>query len=188
MLRMSIVPPPINPLVLPVKLPPPNKASGFTLLELLLYVTMTGILLTSVSLTYYVTLRSRIKSETVSDIDIVGRMAMERINQTIRNANAITSPAAGSSQASLTLSVSDGAKNPTVFSLSGGTLMMQEGSNAAVALTPTRITVSSLSFANYGRTGTEGIIRTQFTVARSATSTRSEYQYSKSFTASAGIR
>jgi hypothetical protein len=151
-------------------------------------VTLTGILLTSVSLTYYVTLRSRIKNETVSDVDSVGRSTLELVSRTIRNANAITSPSIGGSQSSLTLAVSDSTKNPTVFSLSGGVLMIQEGTNAPVALTPSRIAISALTFANYGRSGTEGIIRTQFTVARNTTSARNEYQYSKTFSGSAGIR
>lgn len=164
------------------------KSKGFTLVELLLYVTLTGILLTSVSLTYYVVLRTRVKNETVSDIDVVGRMALDRISQTIRNANGITSPSIGSTQSSLTLAVPDSAKNPTVFTLSGGAIMIQEGTGGAVALTPTRMTITSLSFANYGRSGTEGIIRTQFTAARNTTALRNEYQYSKSFSGSASIR
>lgn len=165
-----------------------SKRSGFTLIELLLYITLTGILLTSVSLTYYVTLRSRIKNETVTDVDSVGRTTLERIGSAIRNANGITAPAIGGSQSTLTLSVPDSAKNPTIFSLSSGVLMMQEGSGAAVPLTPTGITISALTFANYGRSGTEGIIRTQFTVARNNASPRNEYQYSKTFIGSAGIR
>lgn len=164
------------------------RVRGFTLVELLLYVALTGILLTSVSLTYYVVLRSRVKGETVSDVESVGRMALERMGSAIRNANAITSPTTGSTQATLTLSVPDSAKNPTVFSLSSGVLMIQEGAGAAVALTPARITVGSLTFANYGASGTEGVIRTQFTLTRNTTSPRNEYQYSKTFSGSAGIR
>ncbi len=165
-----------------------SKRKGFTLLELLLYVTLTGILLTSVSLTYYVTLRSRVKNETVSDVDSVGRTTLERIGSAIRNANGITAPAIGGSQSTLTLSVPDSAKNPTIFSLSNGVLMVQEGAGAAIPLTPSRITISALTFANYGRSGTEGIISTQFTIARNNASARNEYQYSKTFSGSAGIR
>lgn len=161
---------------------------AFTLVELLLYVAMTAILLVSVSMTHYVTLRSRAKNETVMDVDSAGRNALERISATIRNANAITSPALGATQASLILAMPDSSKNPTVFSLSAGTLMMQEGTGGAIAITPSRVTIGSLSFSNLGRSGTEGIIRTQFTASRNATSARSEYQYSKSFTGSAGIR
>lgn len=161
---------------------------GFTLIEVLLYVATTSILLVSVSLTHYVTLRSRMKNEVVMEVDAVGRLALERVASTIRNANSITSPALGETQSSLTLAMPESAKNPTVFSLVNGVLQVQEGTQAAVTLTPARTTVGALTFANLGRPGTEGIVRIQFSVSYNANSSRNEYQYSKSFTASAAIR
>jgi type II secretory pathway pseudopilin PulG len=96
---------------------------GYTLIELLLYAALLGILLAATTTYFGVVLESRVKNQSITEVDQQGMAAMEYITQTIRNADSITSPAAGATAASLTLVVPTGALSPTIFSNdgSGGT-------------------------------------------------------------------
>lgn len=165
-----------------------NTSQGFTLLELLLYVAISSILLTTISLFLSTLLQSRIKNQTISEVDGQGMVAMELMAQIIRNADTVSAPAAGATGSSLTLTTTVPAQSPTVFDLAAGALRITEGATPAIPLTNSRITVSSLSFQNLSRAGTPGTIRIQFTISAVNNSGRNEYAYQKTFTASATLR
>lgn len=94
--------------------------NGFTLIELLLYVSIVGGILLSVSLFFATVADSRIKNQSISEVNRQGELITERIAQAIRNADSITSPTAGNSAASLTLAMPVSGENPTVFAVNGG--------------------------------------------------------------------
>ncbi len=96
---------------------------GYTLIELLLYIVLLGILLGATTTYFGAILDARVKNQSISEVDQQGAAAMEYITQTIRNADSITSPTAGATANSLTLAVPTGALSPTIFSNdgSGGT-------------------------------------------------------------------
>jgi type II secretory pathway pseudopilin PulG len=94
-----------------------NRNTGYTLIELLLYVSLIGILLTSVVTFFSMMLETRVKNESIAEVDQQGTQIMELITQTIRNASSITSPAAGTSGNSLTLAMASAAVNPTVYDM-----------------------------------------------------------------------
>lgn len=161
---------------------------GFTLIELLLYVGIASTLLLVSTLFLATLLESRIKNQTIAEVEQQGLQVMQIITDSIRNAESITSPVAGASAATLTLDVVNSSNDPTLFDLSSGTLRMTEGAGSAVDLTNSRVTVSSLSFENLSRTDTPGILRVQFTLTYNNSSTRQEYSFTKTFYASASLR
>ena len=112
------------------------------------------------------------------------------ITQAIRNsASPINSPAAGSSASSLSLKMTDTAKNPTIFALSSGAITVSEAGGGAISLTNSNIIISSLTFQNLTGTGTKGNIEFSFTVAYNNSGTpRQEFNYSKTFYATASVR
>lgn len=164
------------------------RNKGFTLVELLLYIGILFTVILSISIMYALVLQVRVKNQTVSEVEGQGTMMMQIITQTLRNSVSITLPAIGSSSASLTLTVVDPAKNPTVFDLSDTALRIKEGSASAVTLTSSAVTVSNLSFQNLSATGSIGTIRTQFTVTAVNNSGRNEYDFTKTTTDSASLR
>lgn len=169
----------------------PKKSArqhGFTLIELLLYISIVGGLLTAVVMFFATTVETRVKTQTISEVNQQGTAAMEYITGVIRDASSITSPAAGASAASLTLVVPTGSLSPTVIDLNGSTLQTKEGAAAAVPLTSPLVQISSLSFTNLSRASTPGIIQIRFTVTRTNPNNRNEYDYQKIFTASAALR
>lgn len=96
----------------------PPSSSGYTLIELLLYVTILGSLLTAISLYFSTSTESRVKNQSIAEVNLQGALLAERITQTIRNADSISSPTTLACSNSLTLVVPTGALSPTIFDTS----------------------------------------------------------------------
>lgn len=161
---------------------------GYTLIELLLYVTIVGTLLVAVSIFFAMTSESRIKNQSIVEVDQQGTFVMEYIASTVRNADSITAPTAGGTGASLTLAVPTGPLSPTVFDLNGTTLQVTEGASAAIALTNSKVQVTSLAFKNLSRASTPGVVQISLTLSRINPSGRNEYDYQKTFITSVSLR
>ncbi|MDD5416183.1 MAG: type II secretion system protein [Candidatus Daviesbacteria bacterium] len=161
---------------------------GFTLIELLLYVSIIGVVILSIAGFLFILMQSRVKNQTIAEVEQQGIQVMQIITQTGRNAQAITLPAVGSSSASLTFDVVTVANDPTIFDLDNGVICIKEGTGSAVSLTNSRISASGLTFHNLSRTGTPGIIRIQFTLTHINSSGRNEYDFSKTFYGTASLR
>jgi len=162
--------------------------TGFTLVEIVLYVTIfVGILLASSSV-YNTALLSRVKSQTIAEVEQQGAQAVQAMTQTIRNATTINSPSTGASASSLSVNVVTGANSPTIFDLSSGQLRVKLGAGTAVPLNNSRVTASSLIFYNESRASTHGIITFHFTLTHVNPANQQEYNYSKIFYGSASLR
>ncbi|MDP3973695.1 MAG: hypothetical protein Q8P92_02570 [Candidatus Daviesbacteria bacterium] len=140
-----------------------NFQKGFTLIELLLYVSLVGAMILTVSALLSLLMQSRVKNQTISEVEQQGVQVMQRITQTGRNATDVNFTSA--------------------FDLSGGAI--RENS---IALTNTRIVASALTFTNLSRAGTPGTIRIQFTLTHVNPEGRQEYNFSKTFYETATIR
>lgn len=161
---------------------------GFTLIELLLYVSIVGSLLLAVTMFFGMTVDGQIKNQTINEVDQQGSFALDTMTQAIRNASAITAPAAGTSGASLTLTMPTSSISPTVFDINSNALRVTEGTGSPTALTSSLITVSNFTVKNLTRTGTPGIVQISFTLNRVNPSGRNGYDYAKTFTTSVAVR
>ncbi|PJE77100.1 hypothetical protein COV05_00625 [Candidatus Uhrbacteria bacterium CG10_big_fil_rev_8_21_14_0_10_48_16] len=165
-----------------------NSKKGFTLIELVLYVGIaSGILLVS-TLFLQTLLESRVKNQTIAEVEQQGLQVMHLIAQTVRNAENITSPTIGGSAGSLTLDVVNIVDDPTVFYVSGDSIQMTEGAGSTIALTNSHVAASALTFQNLSRPDTPGIVRVSFILTHVNSSGRQEYEFSKTFYASASLR
>src|SRR3989338_4913053 len=162
--------------------------SGFTLIELLLYVAVSSAILLTASLFLQILLESRVKNQTIAEVEQQGLQVMQLITQTARNAEVITAPAPSASAASLTLDVITAANDPTVFDLADGAIRIKEGEDPMIPLTNSRVTASAITFQNLSRANTPGIIRIQFTLTYVNPEGRNEYNFTKTFTGSAALR
>lgn len=165
-----------------------TRQSGFTLIELLMYVVIISSLLGALSGFFIMTAQSRLKNQTIAEVDQQGTLAIQTIAQSVRNANAITAPVAAATSDSLTVTMPTASVSPTIFSLSAGVLQMKEGATAAVPITGTNVTVSSLTFQNLTRSGTYGTVQISFVVTRNNPNNRNEFEYQKTFTTTASVR
>ena len=161
---------------------------GFTLIELLLYVSIASTVLLASTVFFHMLLESRVKNQTISEVEQQGLLVMQRIAHAVRNAESVTSPTIGTNGASLTLDVVDVSDDPTVFDLAGGVAQVTEGGAAAAALTNSRVVVSDLLFENLSYADTPGVVRVSFTLTHMNPEGRQEYSYTKDFITSISLR
>lgn len=165
-----------------------QRQSGFTTVEIILYVGLTTLILGAVATFYSMILQSRIRNETVAEVDQQGIMAMQMMTQSIRNATASAAPIVGGSGVTLSLTATDSAKNPTIFSLNNGTLQMQEGTTTALPLTTSRVIASNLTFTNLSRASSSASVRIQYTITHRNPTSTYNYNYSQTFYGTASLR
>lgn len=137
--------------------------NGFTLMELLLYVSLSAFVLFALVMFVSSLLEARVRNQTIATVDGEGNRVISLITQTVRNSIAINSPAIGAESDVLSLNTGIGANDPTVFSLVSGVIMMAEGANPPVAITSNLVIISNLNFRNLSRPGTPGNVDITFT-------------------------
>lgn len=160
---------------------------GYTLIELLLYVSIVGVLLVGITFFFGTITETRVKNRTISEVNEQATYAIDYIARTVRASNSISSPAVGASGNSLTVVTGDAGVDPIVFSVASGVLQVKEGSAAAVPLTSPVIQVNAFTVTNTARPGTDGMATVQLTLNRVNTSNRNEYDYAQTFTTSVGV-
>ena len=167
-----------------------NKAirQGFTLVELVIYMTILGSMITVLTSFVVLTYESKIKSQVVAEVEQSGSQVMDIILQTTRNATLINTPLAQASGSSLSINTISGITTPTVFDLNNSKIRIKEGTGVATNLVGNRLLVNSLSFSNLTEAGASGTIRVQFTLTYNNSSGMKEYDYSKTFYGTASLR
>jgi competence protein ComGC len=166
-----------------------KKDSGFTLIEMLIYVFIFSLFIFALFSFSNIVTNSRIHDQIILEVNGQGSQAIQSITQTVRNAKSVNSPTASNSSAVLSLETYDSATNPTIFSVtSGGVLQVKEGTNPEIDLTNNRVKVSNLSFSNLAEIGQPGIIRISFKLSNLSESAISAKNYSADFIASGAIR
>jgi len=169
-----------------------NKlAKGFTLVELLIYISLVTIVISGVILFAGDLLYGRVKSTTQQEVAANIRFASKRILYEIRNANSINYLLTND----LCLATNEIAYNPTRIHVADGRLQIGRGggSNDCSGLINTQyltsklVTVSGLSFTNLSATGTKNV---QFSISidHNNPSGRREWQASQTLTVSAELR
>jgi type II secretory pathway pseudopilin PulG len=165
-----------------------NK-KGFTLVEMILYVSVCSILLLTISTYLSFLLGARIRSQAITEVNQQGFRAMNLVALTVRNGRSIEVPVVGATTTTLSLTTKDALLNPTVFDVASGTLRIREGAGQPVPLTNSRVVISNLFFQNLSSTSSaERIIRISFTLDYKNLSGKDEYAFTKTFTESATMR
>jgi type II secretory pathway pseudopilin PulG len=166
-------------------------SSGFTLVELLLYLGITSIMILVISAFVQVMFESRAKHQTVTEVEQQGQIIMNMITQSVRKGRAICTPTINATS-NTTLSVDTGtgcgANAPTIYDINAGVLRLKEASATQVALTNSRVAASGFSARDLTVAGGKRSVRITFTLSYAGGSTKNEYTYSKVFQASGSLR
>lgn len=160
---------------------------GFTLVELILYVSMASVFLFTLSLFLSTLLSGRVKHQAITEVEAAGAHIVETIASAIRNAETITSPAEGGQGLVLQLGMQEVLQDPTIFQLTNQTITLQENGGATIDLHGSRIIPSNILFKNTSRENTPGIITFQFTLTHVNNGTN-EFDYSETFYGSTSLR
>lgn len=166
-----------------------NKKRGFTLIEVVLYVAIAGMVVFALGFLVKESGETRLRQRVMAEVEQQGLLISDHISQAIRNAASITTPSAGNTTSSLTLAYADVLKNPTVFDVSADAVQITEGAESPIPLTNTRVLVTDFSFHNLSLASTPGSVQFSFTlnyVLSSDDATR--FQYSRTFYGAASLR
>ncbi len=161
---------------------------GFTLIEFLIYITVTTVALVLVGSLTTGIFWGKTSLATSEEVGQNARLIMERIASAVRNADGINSPLIGQSDGSLSLSFSDSDRDPTVFSLSGDNIVFTENGGSESQLNSDYVKVTSLNFANVSYEDTPGAVRTVITIEYRNPGERSAYDFEKTFYLTTALR
>ena len=152
-----------------------SSQKGFTLIEFVIYATLTGAILALGVGVLVNLLLLKAKSHTMEEIAQSERFISWAVGNAIRRANSISSPTPGNTSATLSLTMPQVAINPTVLSLVDNTLMMTEGAQEPVAISTPGVEISGLLFRNVAYPGSlPGAIRSSMTISATNLSGRPE--------------
>lgn len=162
---------------------------GFTLLELMLYITLVaGILITATSFAWTI-INSRTKAFAVQEVEQNARLILETITQSAHAAQDITQPAAGAAGATLALTMRDPLSSPTTFTPAGTALTVSAGAGPAVALHSANVQVTSLQFSNLSdAAGTSKNVTVRVTLSHRNPDNRAEWHYERTYTTTIELR
>ncbi len=166
-----------------------STQKGFTLLELVIYLTLVvGILVTATTFAWNI-INSRTKAFAIQEVQQNGRFIMDKFTQTVRSAQDITVPVTGASGDTLELVMRDVSKDPIIFSLSGGILSMSAGGGTTYDLHSSAITVSALQFTNVSSVDDASRnVQVQVTLEHKNPENRSEREFSETFRTTIELR
>ncbi len=154
------------------------RNKSFTLIELLIYTAIISLVLVLITGFFWNIVSGNIKENSYQEVQQNGRFVMTKITQEIKKAIGINSPVQGFSANSLSLMMSDSNLSPTIFSVSGGKLMIVQGTSAPIELTTDQIVVSNLQFTNLSYSNTPGTLRVEITLESLNPAGKTEYQAS----------
>lgn len=161
-----------------------------TLVEILLYLALLAIMIVAISAFMSLALQSRIKGQTVGEVEQSSAQALDIIIDSVRAAKSISAPTRGNSASNLNL-VMPGVSQTIDFRLNGGKIEIQKNGGGYSAITFDKLAITALVFANTTSSaapGALGSVRVSFTSDYINNSGRNEYTFGKNFQGSASLR
>jgi len=159
---------------------------GFSLVELIIYIAIIGVVMGSY-VSFMLNVSSvRSKTFVVHEVSENARLVLETIKYDIKVADDIVAPTEGNSASSLELNMPNTADN-TVYSLTGNIVNQTIGVNPSTPLTSSKVKVTSLVFENLTKQGKKENIRITLTLEY-ANAGAVEFTYVKTFTTSVSVR
>lgn len=158
---------------------------GTTLIELLIYIAIAGILLGSIMMMETTIMQARQRMQAQVTVEEQGVAAMTTIAELVRNSSAVVAPATGVTGSSLSLTMPAPAVSPSVIDVSAGILRLAEGANAPLGLTGGKVTVTNLTIKNLTPPTAPSVIQISFALRADWGNNQ---VYSKTFSTSAVCR
>jgi prepilin-type N-terminal cleavage/methylation domain-containing protein len=125
-----------------------TKRSGFTLIEVIVYVAIFAMMISFVASILFRVGDSAASNRGRTSIEVEADLVMSKVLWAMSGASAITVPAASSSGSSLTVSKFGSLDNPISFELSSGTIYMRRAGGALVPITSKNVRVAELIFTH----------------------------------------
>ncbi len=155
---------------------------GFTLVELLLYMGLLTVFITGLTTLFLTSLETQMEGQAVSVVAQEGQYVLQRLEYDVYRADSITTPAAGASSA--TLSVSIGGQTYT-YALNGTQLELTTGGQTE-PLHRSDLAIHNLQFTRVSDGSTYDSLRVSFDASAGARPPRGTEE--RAFATTIGVR
>jgi len=166
--------------------------SGFTLLELILYIAIVSAVTISIVMFSFTVMDARDETFAIQEVHANSRMALEEISARVRAASSINVGASvfDSDPGVLSLTMQDAQKDPTVITLDAddGALEITEGASSPILVTSDEVKVTNLLFSNLTPAQKRENVGIQFSVEYNSILPDAILDYSHSWGTSINIR
>ncbi|HMB65767.1 MAG TPA: prepilin-type N-terminal cleavage/methylation domain-containing protein [Patescibacteria group bacterium] len=164
-----------------------NSESGFTLVEVLIYVGIIGMVIFSfVSFSLSVS-RSNNKAFAVQEVGAGSRFVLKEMKQEIKRAEGVISPGAGSSSDVLILDMPDSEEDLS-FEVRDDSLGIRRGVGSFTPWVSDKVRFSNISFANLGPDQENRIISIKFQAEYNNDSGTSDFDFSHTIRTAVGVK
>lgn len=125
-----------------------KQQQGFTLIEIIVYSGIMVAFVTTTLLSLQQMLGSSDRVKQQRELNENHRFLVQKLNWAFSNVQAINSPAAGASAASISINQLNFGSNPIVLDVLDGVMRIATGGGPAVALSNSYVSVSDLAFSH----------------------------------------
>jgi prepilin-type N-terminal cleavage/methylation domain-containing protein len=162
-----------------------DNKQGFTLVEVMVYVAIIALMMTTLVLFSINLIQVRAKQRVIHNVEANAARIFERLADAARHAEGINTGAStfNSDPGTLSVNIVSAGVDPTIFSLTAddGVFQANEGGAGNVAITTDDVAITNLVFTNLTSVTDIGIIKVEFTVAAVNNSGNPLYSYEESF-------
>jgi Tfp pilus assembly protein PilV len=125
-----------------------NNQSGFTLIEILLYMVLSTVMVILMGGIGANVFSGFVKAKAAEELQYNTQFVTEKIRSLASQAESIAAPVAGETASVLSLVMSDTSKNPTIIDLVDGRVRLKEGEGEAQFISGSSMDISVAEFSN----------------------------------------
>jgi len=161
-----------------------KKESGLTLIEIIIYIAIVGLMSTALTMMMMNIMSLKSKTMVMQEVNSSLRLIVDKLNYEIKNAKSLNSTTASS----VTINTQDSTRNTTIFALNTGNIRMTVGSTIA-NLNSNLVNISAFTITNLssgdGKTANINYVITGNYINPGG---RSEFNYSATMEGSSEVR
>jgi len=166
--------------------------NGFTLIEVLIYIAIIGMVTSSFIVFSISVSNSRSKTYVVQEVQANMRTAVNIISQKLRASNGVNIGVStlGVDPGFLSLSMASSTLSPTIIGLNqdNGILGIKEGTSATTSITSDEVKVTNLVFTDVTGPSARENIRVEITIEFNNIGTDVEYNYTQNLQTAVSLR
>lgn len=158
---------------------PSRLHSGATLIELLLYVALLGIVISAILPLLFAATEERLLQQTISIVEQNGAQIIQSTTHAIRKAERVLTPAAGQQTSVLGLQTASGPLHPVIIGLNSGSVMIVRHTTLERLSSP-QVAITNFRVRNTSTSATRQSVVVSFRVSRTIR-LQQPYSYERDF-------
>ncbi len=140
-----------------------RQKKGFTLVEILLYMTLVSVMVVLLGNIGLNVLFAKAKGQALEEVAFSSYFASTKVINLIQEAESVNNTA-GATSSILSLASADITKDPTLIYVATGTLYMKEGTEAAIPISMGGAIISDFVVSNISPPNASGVVRIEMSI------------------------